>query len=77
MSDEQLIKEGAAVCVKAGEHGSASLEYLRTIAGVARGRHSDYAHPEFSDMLAAAAAENPSLCRKAEKAALEKGSPAK
>ena len=77
MTDPQLINEGLSVCVKAGEHGSAAIEYLRTIAGVARGRHPDYAHSEFSDMLAAAAAENASLCRKAAKAALEREGVAK
>lgn len=71
MTDEQLINEGLSVCLKAGAHGSTATQYLRTVAGVARARHPDYAHPEFSDMLAAAAAENPGLCRKAAKAALE------
>lgn len=69
LTDAELIDEGAAVCIKAGEHGSSAMDYLRTVAGVARSRHTDYSHPEFSDMLAAAAAENPGLCRKAAKAA--------
>jgi len=72
MTDAQLIKEGRSVCIKARGHSSAALEYLRTITSVVRSRQAGYSHPEFSDMLAAAAAENPSLCRKAAKAALEK-----
>jgi hypothetical protein len=72
MTDAQLIKEGLSVCIKADDDETAALEYLRNIAGVVRARHVGYSHPEFSDMLAAAAAENPSLCRRAAKAALEK-----
>ncbi len=72
MSDAQLINEGLSVCLKGGEYGSASWQYLRAVAGVARARHADYSYPEFSDMLAGAAADNPSVCRKAAKAALER-----
>jgi hypothetical protein len=77
MTDPQLINEGLSACIKAGEQESAAIDYLRTVAGVARARHPDYAHPEFSDMLAAAAAENARLCRKAAKAGIEREGVAK
>jgi hypothetical protein len=72
MSDQQLIEEELSVCIKGGKYGPATWQYMRTVAGVARARHPDDSYPEFSDMLAGAAAENPSVCRKAAKAALER-----
>ena len=64
MTDEQLLKEALGPCLAAGEHGAAALDYLRTIAQTVRKRHNDAQQPAFSDMLVAAAAENPRQCRK-------------
>lgn len=71
MTDEQLLTEAVGPCVAAGEGGSAAIDYLRSIAQVARKRHNDEPQPAFSNMLVAAAAESPTQCRKVEKAGLK------
>ena len=71
MSDEQLLAEAVGPCLAAGDSGPAALEYLRTIAQVARKRHNDEPQPAFIDMLVAAAAESPTQCRKVQKAGLK------
>lgn len=77
MSDEELLAEAVGPCVAAGDNASAAMEYLRTIAQVVRKRHNDEAQPSFSDMLVAAAAENPAQCRKVAKAGPRASAPPK
>ena len=77
MSDEELLAEAVGPCVAARENGSAAMEYLRTIAQVARKHHNDEPQAPFSNMLVAAAAENPAQCRKVGKAGVKAAEPPK